>query len=102
MKITDRKSLTRLVVLGVVIVGAWWALSRTTRIISPSAAFARSRSIPVKVSMKIEAGDGETHSFEFPQTPGRLYGSWSSKGASANIKGATDDTLVAFKLIGPD
>src|SRR5437660_455444 len=58
--------------------------------------------IPVKDSATVEAGKGRTCSYEFPKTPGRLFGHWSSKGKSAQIRGATDDTIVAFQLIGPN
>jgi hypothetical protein len=102
MKITDRKSLTRLVVLGVVIVGAWWALSRTTGIISPKAAIAEARSRAINQTFSVQAGYEHTYAVEFRNIPGRLSGHWSSQGKSAGIKGATDDSLVAFKLIGPN
>lgn len=58
--------------------------------------------IKIKQKMTVEAGKGQQLSYEFPKTPGRLYGHWSSKGISAQIKGANDDTLVAFQLIGPN
>ncbi len=31
-----------------------------------------------------------------------LVGNWTSKGSTANVKGATDDTLVDFRLLGPN
>lgn len=58
--------------------------------------------IRIKETIRIEAGKGKSLSFEFPKTPGRLYGHWSASGVSTQIKGATDDTLVAFKLVGPN
>ena len=43
-----------------------------------------------------------TLSFKPDKTPGRLTGHWASFGKAHNIKGATDDTLVAFEIKGSD
>jgi hypothetical protein len=40
-------------------------------------------------------------SFDYAKAPGRLNGHWNSQGSSANIKGATDDTLASFKFTDP-
>jgi hypothetical protein len=58
------------------------------------------QTIPLKQTVTVEPGRFATYSWEFSKTPGRLYGSWISQGRSANIRGATDDTLVSFKLVG--
>jgi hypothetical protein len=39
--------------------------------------------------------------FEYAKAPGSLHGHWSVQGSSANIKGATDDTVTSFKFTDP-
>ena len=49
---------------------------------------------------------GKVLTYQFPirndQVPGTLMGSWFSKGSSAGIKGANDDSLISFTLTDPN
>jgi hypothetical protein len=58
----------------------------------------------IKETIQVEARKNVTHTFTAPagKIPGRLTGRFTVKGKSAGIKGAHDDKLVGFKLVGPD
>lgn len=60
-------------------------------------------SISVKQTLHIEPNRATTFNFVVPKdrVPGFLLGEWKSLGKSAGIAGATDDTLIAFRIIGP-
>jgi len=85
------------------LLAAIWFFTPARKVLSKaSAAATGSQPIPVKETMTVEPGKIQTFGCEFPNTPGRLYGTFHVAGSSAKIKGATDDTLIAFKLIGPN
>lgn len=96
-------SLAALAVVGALFLGGWWLVSRKTAIASP-AALVTAAPIPVTDRLTIEAGKGMTYSVTPPhgKVPGWFTGRWTCKGKSAGIKGAHDDSLVAFKIVGPD
>jgi hypothetical protein len=98
-----RNSLVTVIMVGALFVGGWWFVSRKIAIASP-AALVTASPIPVTDRLNIEAGKGMTYSVTPPQgkVPGWLSGRWTCKGKSAGIKGAHDDSLVAFKIVGPD
>jgi hypothetical protein len=81
----------------------WWLISRNSSLPSPAAVFAASP-ITIEKSLTVLPGQEYQLTLSFPQakTPGWLRGRWSVKGASANVKGAADDSLVGFTLISPD
>lgn len=90
-----------------VILGVWWYVSRKTIMPSPVAAFTAAVSaepIRVKQTIRIEPNYERTWPFSPPggKFPGRLSGHWSCQGKTAGIPGAHDDSLVSFKLVGPD
>jgi hypothetical protein len=60
--------------------------------------------LSVKEKIDIAARTNATYVFTAPsgKFPGRFHGRWICKGKSAGITGAHDDSLVKFKLIGPD
>lgn len=94
-------------VVGAVAFGGWWFLSRKTAIASLADAFkaaVTAQPIPFKDRVEIAAARGAVYNVTPPggKVPGRLYGRWTSKGVSAGIRGAKDDTLVGFKIVGPD
>jgi len=96
-------------IIGGVALGVWFCIApRGATLSVPNVASAVMQAVsgPLKQSIHesvtIQAGRAYTLSYEFPRTPGRLYGSWGCRGSSAGIRNATDDTLVAFKLIGPN
>lgn len=89
------------------ILGSWWFVSRKTIIASPLATLQSAVSatpIPIKQTLEIEPNYVQPWTFAAPagKVPGRLYGRWSCQGKGAGLRGAHDDTLVSFKLIGPD
>lgn len=95
-----------LIVCGLIL-GGWWFVSRKTIIASPLATLQSAVStapIPIKHTIKIEPNYIQTWTFSAvaSKVPGRLYGHWSCQGKSAGIRGAHNDTLVSFKLVGPD
>ena len=85
------------------ILGGWWFVSRRTGAPGPREII-QARPIPIKDTVDVEAGHSVKYTFTVPagKAPGLLQGHWSAQGKSANIKGATDDTLVGFTLRGPD
>lgn len=91
-----------LIVCGL-IVGSWWFVSRKTIIASPLATLSATP-IPIKQTLKIEPNYIQPWTFAAPagKVPGRLWGRWSCQGKSAGLRGAHDDSLVSFKLVGPD
>jgi hypothetical protein len=102
-----KSTLVGTLVICAVIVGGWWFASRKTSIASPAAALKAAVSaepIPVKRTIRIEPNHVQEWPFSPPggKVPGRLYGHWSCQGKTAGIAGAHDDSLVSFKLVGPD
>src|SRR5882672_4642004 len=97
------RALIGVVILVGLALGGWWFLSRKTGVPSPGSVLAPSP-IAYKEKLTIEAGKFMNYTISAPngKAPGRLYGRWMSRGSSAGVKGATDDTLVGFKLVGPD
>lgn len=90
-----------------VILCVWWYVSRKTIMPSPVAAFqaaVTAQPIDIRESIRIEPNYEQPWRFSPPdgKFPGRLTGHWSCRGATAGISGAHDDSLVAFKLVGPD
>ena len=59
---------------------------------------------PVKDEFTVKRGRQMEYTFKTPagKAPGHLHGHWTARGKSADIDGATDDTLVKFTLRGPD
>lgn len=59
---------------------------------------------PVRSSDSVKPNFIGTYTLDFrtDQVPGMLTGSWRSQGKTAGIKGAMDDTLIAFRLKGPN
>jgi hypothetical protein len=55
---------------------------------------------PVQGHGADRSGKGIVYNVSPPggKVPGRLYGRWISKGSSAGIKGAADDTLIGFTI----
>jgi hypothetical protein len=96
-----------IIIIGAMALAGWWFVSRKTGIASPAAVLksaVTAEPIPVMTKLRIEAGKGMTYTVSAPgnKVPGRLYGRWTSQGKTAGIKGATDDSLVGFRLVGPD
>lgn len=90
-----------------VIVSGWWWVSRHSIVPSPAATFKAAfttQAIPVRETIRIDANSVQKWPFHPPgdKFPGRLLGHWTCRGKAAGVQGAKDDTLVAFKLIGPD
>jgi hypothetical protein len=85
------------------ILACWWCMSRQTPFPSPSWVFAAAP-IPINQTFTIPRGQEYQWTFSCPQskTPGRLYGHWSSRGASDSLKYAMDDTLVGFTITDPN
>ena len=100
--------------IGVVIIGAmafgiWWFITPEGQSVKlPNVASAMSQMVKqpepktLKETFKVEPGKVREFYIEFREIPGRFYDSWSARGASAKISGANDDTLVRFKLLGPN
>lgn len=89
------------------ILGVWWFVSRNTIVPSPAAAFRTAVAagpIPIKEKIQIPANYEQTWPLSAPggKYPGRLSGHWYSRGKTAGIPGAVSDSLVSFKLVGPD
>jgi len=88
--------------------GAWYLiLGRAAGIKtlpSPVAALIKKNPIDFNKSFTVESGKIMTYSITVPadHTPGYLSGTWESKGSSANIKNANDDTLIGFQLKDPN
>ena len=61
-------------------------------------------SVPIHQTFTVESNQQYQLTLPSPQLePARwLRGHWTVEGKSANIKGATDDTLVSFTLTGPN
>jgi len=90
-------------VLGVIAMAGWWFASRKMAIASPATIFAAS---PIAVTKSLTVPPNQVVAFPWAgpegKVPGRLFGQWTSHGASAGIKGANDDQLTRFVLRGPD
>ena len=113
----ETKPLITLGVLGSLIVAGWWFKSHKSDAASPTALIHRleqttevrqsgrldDHPITVKQTFHIEPHHVTTFNFVPPKdkVPGILSGEWKSVGKSAGIAGAKDDTLIAFKIIGP-
>lgn len=95
--------ITTLIICGL-IVGGWWVLSRKTIMASPLATLTAATPVPIKQAIRVEPNRVMTWPISAPdgKFPGRLYGHWTCRGKAAGIQGAHDDSLVAFKLVGPD
>ena len=101
--------------MGIVVAG-WWLESHKSDAASPTALLQRLEQntdshqsgmlgasvISFEQTLRIEPNRATTFNFIAPKVPGFLYGEWKSVGKSAGIAGATDDTLIAFKIVGPD
>jgi hypothetical protein len=92
-----------LAVVAVLAVAGWWFVGRKTAVASP-ATFLSASPTPVKETIRVEANHVATYTLTPPEgkVPGWLTGHWTCAGKSAGIDGATDDTLIGFKIIGPD
>jgi hypothetical protein len=89
------------------ILGVWWFVSRKTMIPSPAAAFTaivKAEPITIQETIRIQPDSEKMWNFSAPagKYPGRLTGHWTCRGKSAGILSAHDDSLVSFKLVGPD
>ena len=97
--------LVKTLAIGVVSAGGWLAIHQTSAAAPAVSRLADAPApTPIKETIQVEAKKNATYTFTAPagKIPGRLYGRWTCKGKSADIKGAHDDKLVGFKLIGPD
>ena len=93
-------------VLGTILV-AWWIISRVVP--GVPAPNIETLTKPASIDVKREGVTvpvGKVLTYQFPirndQVPGTLMGSWFSKGSSAGIKGANDDSLISFTLTDPN
>jgi len=66
--------------------------------------FIRPGPVPISESIAVEPNTSTLYRFEVKPEglPGRLSGHWTSRGKSAGIAGATDDTLVGFWIKDPN
>jgi hypothetical protein len=92
-----------LAIVAVLAVAGWWFISRKTAVASPTSIVAASP-IPVRDTLRVEANHAMTYTLTPPQgkLPGWLSGRWTCTGKSAGIKGANDDSLIGFSIVGPD
>jgi hypothetical protein len=101
-----------LTVIAAVGYGGWWFVSRQSNTVPPpSQVFSSTpgqilKPPPLRVNQDftVESRHQMTWTFAPPagKTPGLLQGRWTSQGKSAGLRGANDDTLIAFKLLGPN
>lgn len=114
----ETKPLIVLASLVGLIFAGWWLKSHKSDAASPTALLQRlenrmdsrqsgilnGSSILIRQTLRIEPNRASTFNFIAPidRVPGFLSGEWKSVGKSAGIAGARDDTIIAFKLIGPD
>lgn len=68
----------------------------------PISSLVKSPPLPVRHSDTVKPNFVHTYTLDISadHVPGTLSGSWDCKGKSAGIKGAIDDTLIAFRLKG--
>ena len=94
---------TSVVTVAVVCLTCWWVLSRRSPLPSPAALLA-APAIPLNNTITVPAGKEYKLAVSYPQdrSPGWLRGTWTVGGTSAGVRGAMDDTLVSYSLIGPD
>jgi hypothetical protein len=94
----------RLLGLAVLALLGWMVIARKTGAIPSPAQIVAPQPIRVAETITVKPGQQMEWSLATPggRAPGLLQGSWTAHGASANIKGANDDTLVGFTLRGPD
>src|ERR1700734_1208025 len=85
------------------IVIAWWCLSRKSPLQSPGSAII-THPIQIKRTVTVAPGMESNLQISFPpsKTPGWLRGTWTVKGATGNVRGAHDDSLVGFVLTAPN
>jgi hypothetical protein len=106
-KKNGRQTFTLFILLSIG-VAIWWVYARTTgNLVSPAEvakAAVTPRPISYNATLRIEPMYVSEWPVEIPlsKTPGRLYGSWHSRGKSAGISGASDDTLIGYELRGPN
>ena len=98
------QGLFTLVAIAAIAFGCWWFFARQTGMVPLPAQVFQAKPIPVSKTFTVDAGRQITWTLPPPQgkTPGTFQGQWSSCGKSAGIKRATDDTLVGFRLLGPN
>jgi hypothetical protein len=95
-------------ICAVVVLGVWWYNApKGAKLSLPNVAAGWVHAVngptkqPVKWETTVPATRVATYTYEFYK-PAHFYGSWSSLGATAGIKGAADDCLVSCELRGPD
>jgi len=93
-----------LVVVAAAIFGAWYFIGRKSIAVPTPKQFLSASPVPINQTVTIASGKEIDWTFSAPagKTPGVFQGHWTCRGKSADIKGATDDTLVAFKLLDPN
>ncbi len=95
-----------LLIIGAVVVGGflWCAKHPTAVNAALSGKSAERKSFPISDAITIQPGYVQTLRYSFPadKTPGKFQGYWQVEGKSGHLKGATDDTLTGFSLLGPN
>jgi hypothetical protein len=83
--------------------GLCWFLARAGGLL-PRGASAGQKPEPTLVKHSLQVAQGKTQEWAFEpprrKTPGRLFGTWSSKAASPVKTIGSDDTLASFQIRG--
>jgi hypothetical protein len=84
--------------------GALWLLLRHRDEVATATQQALRGPEKIRRTITVEPNYAYVYTLEFPvgKVPGRLVGSWRAMGRSANLEGAADDTLIRFRLLGPN
>jgi hypothetical protein len=84
--------------------GSFPAIRSSRHLPQPFKSAVTAAPVPLKETLRIEPNYEKVWPLSAPggKFPGRLTGHWSCRGKTAGIAGAHDDSLVSFKLVGPD
>jgi len=97
----------RLIVLVIVVAaifGAWYFMGRKFIAVPSPKQILTAAPVPINQTTTIASGHEFDWTFSAPagKTPGVFQGHWTCSGKTAAIKGATDDTLIAFRILDPN